>query len=464
MKNCVLLLLLAALFSCKKQEIQEDRATSIDKFLEGQTAHFKFNGNVLVAEKGNVIYQRSFGLSNYDTQQALNDSSLFELASVSKQFTATGILLLKEQGKLQLTDSLRAYFPNLPYSGITIHHLLTHTSGLPDYESTMTGKWDETKIAFNQDIITFLESKKPQIHFKPGAKWEYSNTAFVLLASIIEKVSGQSFQDFLSKNVFTPLNMKNSRVYNTRRSGEVIPNYAYGYLWSDSLKRYVLPDSLKEMKFVYWLDGIQGDGIINSTTRDLLKWDRGIVNHTILSEAAINEMTSSHSLMDTLSKYYYGYGVMVGENQFGKFVTHSGGWPGYSTNLSRYLEGDRTIIVLSNNQSASTAISGTIAHILFSKPVQIPYEHKPVNLDSATLKLFSGTYKIRGSEINLAYRKGELFGLYGPERKVKILPESQSKVYTTDGYDVQYEIDRTDEKTKYYRVFYGVREELEKLR
>ncbi|HEY3406170.1 MAG TPA: serine hydrolase domain-containing protein [Ohtaekwangia sp.] len=462
MRIIFLLISVLIVFSCR-HEVKDSRIVAIDTFMEAQVKHFKFNGSVLVAEKGEVIYQKCFGLTDFETRQALNDSSLFELASVSKQFTATGILLLKEKGKLQLTDSLRMYFPELPYHGITIHHMLTHTSGLPDYESTMAGKWDESKIAFNADIIHFMATEKPPIHFKPGVKWEYSNTAFALLASIIEKVSGKSFHDFMKENVFTPLNMKNSRVYNTRRSGEVIPNYAYGYVWNDSLKRFILPDSLPDLKIVYWLDGIQGDGIINSTATDLLRWDRAMVNHTLLTEESISQMTSHQSLMDTTSKYYYGYGVMVGENQFGKFVTHSGGWPGYATNLSRYIDSDRTIIILSNNESASSAISGSVAHILYGKPVQVSYEHKPIDLDSVALDAFTGSFKFKSSGINIIREKGELFRMYGT-RRVKLLPESDSRVYQTDGFDVYYEIEKDQQgKYKYYRIMYGVKDELEKV-
>lgn len=464
MKPSLLMLVALALFSCSK-ETKDTRIDLIDNFVAGQAEHFKFNGSVLVAEKGKVIYQKCFGLSNYDTNTPLNDSTRFELASVSKQFTAAAIMVLKKQGKIQLTDSLRMFFPELPYTGISVHHLLTHTSGLPDYFDTMMGKWDESKIAYNNDIIQFLAKEKPSSHFKPGAKWEYSNTGYVMLASIVEKVSGQTFKDFMSQQIFAPLKMKNSRVYNTRRSGETLSNYANGYTWSDSLKKFVLPDSVSDLKFVYWLDGLQGDGIINSTAADLLKWDRAIVNHTLLSEDEVKAMTGNHALSDTTSKYYYGYGMIVGENQFGKFVTHSGGWPGYATNLSRYVDQDYTIIVLSNNESASTAISGSIAHIVFNNSVLLPYTHKPVTLDTATLDTFTGTFKIKNQEITFARDKDELFRVYGPQRRVKFLPESDSRIYTTEEFDVQYEVEPGENgKNKYYRIMYGVKEEMEKVK
>ena len=155
---CIALLLF---LSCESKKHDNDRIALIDQYLKGQQQHFQFNGNVLLAENGEVIYQKSFGMANYYEQRPLNDSSVFELASVSKQFTATGILLLMEQGKLKLTDTLQKFFPELPYKHITLKHMLTHTSGLPAYEDLVDEKWDHNKIAFNGDVIKMLAKEKP---------------------------------------------------------------------------------------------------------------------------------------------------------------------------------------------------------------------------------------------------------------------------------------------------------------
>jgi CubicO group peptidase (beta-lactamase class C family) len=454
------LLLFTVLISCSK-ESKDDRITNITRFMDGQAKHYKFNGSVLVAEKGNVVYKATFGLADFDRNKPLNDSTIFELASVSKQFTAMAIMLLREGNKLKLTDSLRAHFPELPYSGVTIYQMLTHTSGLPDYESTMNGKWDETKIAFNRDVINFFATEKPPMHFKPGTKWEYSNTGFVLLASIVEKVSGEPFNTYMTKHIFQPLNMKNTRIFNTRRSGEVIENYAYGYVWSDSLKTFLLPDSIPEMKFVYWLDGMQGDGVVNSTAEDLLKWDHAITNNQLVPASVIKEMTAQHALMDTARHYYYGYGMIVGKNEFGKFVTHSGGWPGYVTNLARYTEGDRTIIVLSNNGSASPPITTSIAHILFNDSVKIPYSHTPIVLDSIASNAFVGRYEIKSEKMKIVREKEKLFAVYPSGKRFALKPESPHIVFDNEGFDVQYEIEKgKDGENKYYRILYGIKEEM----
>jgi len=464
MKNLPFGLLLLMLFACNTDKL-DSKVDLIDKFMQGQADFFSFNGNILIAEKGKVIYQKSFGLSDFAKKQPLNDSTIFELASVSKQFTAMGILLLEKGGKLSLSDSVRKFFPELPYSNITLHHMLTHTSGLPEYEPLFQNKWDHSKIAFNKDVIFLLANEKPSILFKPGQHYRYSNTAYVLLASVIEKVSGMSFKNFMAKNVFEPLAMNHSRIYNTRRSGELITNYAYGYVWSDSLNKYVLPDSITALNFVYYLDGIQGDGITNSTTTDLLKWDRAIVSKKLLGEGT-EKMVSPQVLADSSVNAYYGYGIGIRKDEFGRYIAHSGGWPGYSTHLRRYLEADKTIIVLSNNGAPSDLISVAIANTAFGENVEMPYVHKPIETDTSTLDLFTGGFMINGSEFNISRSNDSLFQIFKSGFRRHLIPESTTKVfYDNPKLDIQFEIvEQPEGASKYYRIQYGVRQELKKIK
>jgi CubicO group peptidase (beta-lactamase class C family) len=426
---------------------------------------------VLVAKAGNVIYQKAFGYRNYDTKEPLDNNSVFELASVSKQFTAMGILLLKDKNKLKLSDSLRKFFPELPYTNITIQHLLTHTSGLPDYMEAMSSKWNHKKIAFNKDVINFLVTEKLPANFSPGQRWEYSNTAYQMLASIIEKVSGLSYREYMQKMIFNPLGMTQTRVYNTRRSTEeIIPNYAYGYVYSDSLKRYMLPDSLPALDFVIYLDGIQGDGIVNSTTGDLLKWDRALKNHTLLKETTQKEMLSPYSMMDTASEKYYGYGVILGSNEIGSYIMHDGGWPGYYTMLARYLADDLTITVLSNNESNSPRLAGALAYIMTNRPVVAPYVHSPALIDTAILDRYVGKYKIPGvpigSEIELVKQNGKLF-IHSDKFKTdtELTPESSTKFYNNKGADqqIEFEMDTAGKVVKAFFINYGMKKQIQKV-
>jgi CubicO group peptidase (beta-lactamase class C family) len=460
MKKAILFLLLPLRFFS-----QSDKVAFIDSLMRAEIAVNHFNGNLLVAESGKIIYQKAFGYRNYDSRELLDNNSVFELASVSKQFTAVGILMLKEQGKLKLSDSLRKYFPQLPYNYITIKNLLTHTSGLPGYEEEMITKWDHKNIASNSDVINFLAKEKPPVHFSPGKKWEYSNTGYVLLASIIEKVSGQTFKDYMSNKIFKPLGMEHSRVYNTRRSTkEIIPNYAYGFVYSDSLKKYMLPDSLPDYDFVIYLDSIVGDGIVNATTGDLLKWDRALKNYTLISESLQKEMFTEHSLMDTANKIYYGYGEMIGKNQLGNYITHEGGWPGYATIIIRFLAGDFTIIVLSNNETGGSGICNSIAAILLNKQIRMPYLHKEVVIDTNILNKYVGTYKDSIITLNIIRKSGKLYRHRKDRPDMELKAESNSKFFYSNGdRQVEFEFNKSGKVTKACFIYDGLTAELKKI-
>jgi CubicO group peptidase (beta-lactamase class C family) len=458
-------LLLIVLFACNSKKKKDPSVMLMDEFLTGQQKYFRFNGNVLVAENGEVTFKKSYGYSNFDSNRLLNDSSVFELASVSKQFTATAILLLYDKGKLKLTDSLRHFFPQLPYSNITLTQMLTHTSGLPEYEWAMNEKWDKTKIAFNNDLIDFLSKEKIPLLFEPGKQWVYSNTTYALLASVVEKVSGQSFADFLKQEVFQPLKLNHTRIYNTRRSlKDTIPNYAYGYIYNDSLKKYIMPDSLPEFQYVFYLDGIQGDGVVNSTTADLLKWDRAIKNHTLLKEETQKEMLRGHAVIDTVKNSMSGYGVFTEKTELGTIVSHSGGWPGYATYLGRNIDKDITFIILSNNGSNSPLLANTLEQIIAGRPVVIPYEHKEISLDSAALTAFSGTYNISNAKIKIEQEGNKLYRTASYGNKVELKPESPTKFFYTDGSDRQFEFELGADKkvTKAWLIASGVKTEIKK--
>lgn len=463
-KNTFLALATLLLIACNSKKESNKTAVQLDEYLTAQLTHYRFNGNVLVAEQGEIVFQRSYGYANFDTKHLLNDSSVFELASVSKQFTATAILLLKDRNKLKLTDSMRQYFPELPYSNISIYQMLTHTSGLPDYESAMNEKWDHHKIAFNNDVITFLAKEKLPVLFAPGTKWEYSNTAYVLLASIVEKVSRQPFSEFMAQNIFQPLQMKHTRIYNTRRSlKDTIANYAYGFEYNDSLKKYFMPDSVAGLKFVIYLDGIQGDGVVNSTTADLLKWDRSVKNHTLLSEATQNEMLKEQTLYDTVKKVHYGFGVFLQNSDMGYVISHSGGWPGYVTYLARNVDKDQTFIVLSNNSSPSPEITTALQHILNGRQVVMPYQHKEITLDSVTMQQFVGKYKIM-NEISIERSGNKLFRVSPNGQKIELKPESATKFFYDDGSDrqIEFEMDANKNITKAWLINYGIKTAMQK--
>lgn len=314
-----------------------------------------FNGSVLVIDNGKELYKKSFGYANFDSKELLNNNSVFELASCSKQFTGMAIMMLAEQGKINYSDNIKKYIPNLPYENITVENLLTHTSGLPDYMDLLQKHWDKKKFATNYDMVDLFKKYKPKVYYSPNETFDYSNTGYALLSVIIEKVSGITYAEFLDKNIFNPLGMKNTQVYNTRRSnGEKINNYAYGYVYSDKLKKYVLPDSLIDLQFVIYLDAITGDGTVNTSVSDLAIWDNALRENALVQKNTLSKALTPYKLKNgNESEYNSGQFIITGDKNE-KLIHHGGGWPGYSTFILHFIDRETAIIVLSNNEYENT--------------------------------------------------------------------------------------------------------------
>lgn len=334
----------------------QDKTGRLDSlFTEAFKANV-FNGNVLIAEKGEVIFKKSFGLADEINKTKLTEYFVFDLGSVSKQFTAMGIVLLQKQMKLNYDDKLSLYIPGLYYyQGVTIKNLLQHTGGLPDYMELFEDNWNKSRFATNEDIIHQLIKYKPAKLFDPGQRYEYSNTGYTLLASVIERVSGKKFGHFLHDNIFAPLTMTNTRVYQGRYNPQPIENYALGYI-TDSLNHKILPDDLGKDFYTFYLDGVVGDGLISSTTTDLLKWDRALYTDQLVI-ASDKELLFNQGVKMEDQNTRYGFGWIIEDNPvFGKIVYHSGNWAGYISHIERHIDTDKTIILLQNNFSEKTSV------------------------------------------------------------------------------------------------------------
>jgi CubicO group peptidase (beta-lactamase class C family) len=401
--------------------LAQQKTRQLDSIFSSLGAAGKIGGNVLIAEKGHVIYQSGFGLADEKTGRKLDSNSMFELASVSKQFTALAVAQLAEKKKLNYTDDLRSFFPELPYKGITILQLLHHTSGLPDYMELFDKYWDKTKIATNSDLITMLAKYKPEAIFAPGTKWEYSNTGYALLASVIEKASGMPYPGYLKKNIFIPAGMKNTMVYMRRYQPVNQPDYAFGFVYDKGEKKYVLPDDVPELSMVVWLDGIQGDGTVNSTTGDLLKWDRALYANKLVSPATAKLLF----VPDTIDgrSTGYGFGWMVRESkEYGKVSSHSGGWPGYVTYIERHLDNDKTIIILQNHDNSLPDLTA-VRRVLYGEPVKQVQKEIMVTADS--LEKYVGEYELApGYIITVTREDAALFVQLTGQKKFQVYPSA----------------------------------------
>ena len=265
--------LLAMLLNPTIALAQQSKIALIDRFATAKHRYHNFNGNVLVAEKGRVIYKKSFGYADFKEKAPLTHDSVFNIASISKQFTAAAVMLGVERGLLNLEDPLAKYFPEIPHEGITIRHMLTHTSGLPEQNELMFKHWRSADPISNKDVLEYLIKYKPEAEFKPGEDFKYCNTGYSLAAMIVEKVTGERFQDFVAKNIFRPLGMKQTRFLDPRPGNyKTIPNQTENYIADTEGKEYLPPREIPMYRNAIAMTGVVGAGNIHSTTADLMKW------------------------------------------------------------------------------------------------------------------------------------------------------------------------------------------------
>jgi CubicO group peptidase (beta-lactamase class C family) len=309
--------------------------------------HKDFSGVVLIASNGKPIYYKAVGYREFAKNIPLLKTDVFELASVSKQFTAAIIMMLKDSGKLGYDDNVEQYL-EIPYKGITVRQLLTHTSGLPDYQEIMDKYWDKTKIASNKEILEYLNRYAPPKLFEPGEKYEYSNTGYVLLASIAEKVSEVDFIDLCQRWIFTPLQM-NSTGIRTLQQKAAVTNFAIGHVYVPEKQQYVRADSFPSSDYTIWLGNRKGPGRISATAMDLLKWDQALYKAKLIKAVSLKEAFEPGKLKNG-QQIPYGFGWMLpGDNGMGKTVMHTGDNPGYKTQITRYINRKQTILLLCNN-------------------------------------------------------------------------------------------------------------------
>lgn len=308
----------------------------IDAAFDYLTTQKKFNGLVLISKKDKILIHKAIGYANFPKRIKLSTKTMFELASVSKQFTATSIMILEERGLLSYTDTIQRFIPNFPYKGITIHHLLCHRSGLPHYYNFAPKYWKYKNLDLSNDsLMSMMAMHKPSVRFAPNEKYEYNNTGYCVLAAIVENVSKKTFADFVEQEIFEKCGMKNSIVCTKLKTRPFDP-VAVGH----TAKRKVRAHT--------WLSGTTGDKGVYSTAYDLYLWDKALRNHKIIKSETLIHAVSGKSA-DRPIDNNYGYGWHLGKNYWGvPLVYHGGLWNGFNTLFIKRLNDDVFIIVLSN--------------------------------------------------------------------------------------------------------------------
>lgn len=348
----------------------------LDQVVDSYTAGNAFMGTVLVVDGDRVLLDKGYGMADLEWGNPNAPDVKFRLGSLTKQFTATLVLLLQQDGKLKIDDPVSKYLPDAPkaWEKITLANLLGHTSGIPSFTDLKEfGVWRMSPHTTEEELAFFRD--KP-LDFEPGSKFAYSNSNFEVLGAVIEKVSGKKYGDLLRERIFDPLGMKDSGLDTDEL---ILPKRAQGYMPGPG--GLVLARS--ESMTVPW-----AAGSIYSTTGDLLKWERGLFGGKILSADSLKAMT-------TPGKGNYGLGVGVTDKDGLKVVEHAGGIEGFNTHLLYVPERRIAVVALSNvNGMAPSSMAGQLLDVALGKPVTLANERKVVAISKEELAKYVGVYDL----------------------------------------------------------------------
>ena len=343
--------------------------THIQPYVDGRN----FSGAILIARGGRVLFSKGYGMANYELAVPNRPDTRFHIASISKSFTAAAILMLEEHGQLQVKDTLAKFIPDYPQGDkITLHHLLTHTSGIPNVNNFSNyAEKSRSRVALSEIIPLFKD--KP-LEFEPGARFRYSNSNYNLLAFIIEKISGKKYGEFLQQNILRPLQMDSTA--NDDGSDVLIPNRASGYV----------PAGLQDVEnapFLNWSIKI-GNGSLYSTVEDLYKWDRALYSDVILKKSTRDRMFTDYG--------GFGYGWFVRKKIDHRVIAINGRSPGFTSSLERFIDDDVTVILAANTYSGMTqSMADDLSAIVFEQKYSNPL--RPVNLTTDVLGNYAGRYQ-----------------------------------------------------------------------
>jgi CubicO group peptidase (beta-lactamase class C family) len=387
-------------------------AARLDAIVQPYVQDKTFMGTVLVARGADVLLSKGYGSANLEWNIPNAPSTRFRLGSITKQFTAASILLLEERGKLKLEDPIKTYLPDAPmaWDRITIFNLLTHTSGVPNFTSLpeyRTQQLSETPLAKTISIV-----RDRPLDFFPGEKMSYSNSGYILLGAVIEKVSGTSYERFLQDNIFTPLGMKDSG-YDSNSA--IIERRAAGYSPS--------PKGPINAGYIH-MSIPHAAGALYSTTEDLLRWEQGLFGGKVVSPASLRKMT-------TPFKNDYAFGLVVQTKDGHTVVQHGGGIEGFNTFLAYYPDDKLTVVVLANiNGNAPGAIAAKLATVAQGGTVTTTAERKEITLPASTLERYVGTYEVApGINMWIRLNGDRLTTQLAGQSQLPIFPESETKFF-----------------------------------
>lgn len=368
-----LFLLVILVFSCRLPERKEpvaiveapiieyqipselqDKVDRIDKLVKRKIRIGAFNGVVLVADYGNIIYKKAHGFGHYRKKTKIDEYSVFQLASVSKMFTAAAVMKLSQKGMLSFNDTVTHYLPDFPYPKVTIRNLLNHRSGLPRYMVVSDENWPRDTMMDNWDMHKLMVEHCPERYYLPDQRFNYQNSNYAYLALLVEKISGKKFQIFCRDEIFEPLEMYDTKIFAGKDSVE-IPNAVYGHVYRRP--RPIGP-------YENYINGVVGDKGVYSNVHDLLKFDQALYDDRFFPDSLIQEAYKPGSPKRRRENYGFGWRMKPFEHD--RLIYHYGWWNGFKSAFLRYLDSRRTIIVLTN-RDRSLSLPKEIQKILFEE-------------------------------------------------------------------------------------------------
>jgi len=418
--------LVAVLFVVHFSFAQGDK---LDALIDAYAKLYKFNGSALVAKNGVILLNKGYGYRNATDKVANNEQTIFQLGSVTKQFTSAVILKLQEEKKLSVSDKLSKYFPGYPKGdSITIEQLLTHTSGIYNYTNDQKFMANEVTKSANREMMMALFKDKP-LDFSPGSSWSYSNSGYSLLGYIIEAVTKKPYEQAVRKYIFTPLKMTHSGFDFTHlKSNEK----AIGYFKLNDKEKVEAPIVDSSVSF--------SAGAIYSTIGDLYLWHKALQKNSILSR-------EQQEKAYTPVKNRYGYGWSIDSIEGKRRVSHGGGIHGFITTIARVPEDDICIVLLSNASNTTVGeISKSIFAILYGKEYELPKERTEIKLPEEKLKEYVGEYELnKDLHVVISLKEGALVAI-PTGQKTEILYAEKEDLLFVKSQDIQLEFTRNEKK------------------
>ena len=397
-----------AFLGCVTACSAQDPTPRMEQIIQDYVHEKQFMGSILVAQGGKVLFEKGYGYANLEWDIPNSPTTKFPIASITKQFTAACILLLEERGKLNVNDPVKNYMPDAPlaWDKVTIYNLLTHTSGIPNSFQGLGFREPKTP----EQLIGYF--RDTPLQFQPGEAARYSNAGYFLLGYLIEKVSGQSYQDFVQENIFRPLSMSDSG-YNSNSA--ILPRRASGYLLTPSglVNAFYL-----DMSLPYSAGGLY------STTEDLLRWEQALFGGKLLSAASLKKMITPF-MYD-----YYACGLVVSKIDGRAVIEHSGdGIPGFTSDMVFYPDDKLTIIVLNNFGGETASIVSKLAASVHGEKVILPSERKEITVSPATLAKYAGTYSdvFPGYSLIITVEVDHLMAQLSTGQRAPKVPSSRSQ-------------------------------------